>query len=125
MITKLEEITGSPGWPEKNASEDVERELQELKYLVTVRREIALPPAVPKLNVKVSLHSATQCMVVVIDTLPGPLCMPGVMAVAVEGEFVTQFFSSPFAFGHDVIYFYEISWSKVEFTPSAFSLLLL
>jgi len=45
--------------------------------------------------------------------------------MSVEGEFVTQFFPSSFAFGCDVIYLYEIPWSKVEFTPSTFSLLLL
>ena len=43
----------------------------------------------------------------------------------VEGEFITQFFSSSFAFGCDVISLYEVPWSKVEFTPPAFSLLLL
>ena len=52
-------------------------------------------------------------MVVVIDTLPGLVCVPGVMAMSMEGELVAQFFSSSFAFGCDVIYFYEISWPKV------------
>ena len=45
--------------------------------------------------------------------------------MSVESELVAQFFSSSFTFGCDVIYLYEVPWSKVEFTPPAFSLLLL
>ncbi len=64
-------------------------------------------------------------MVVVIDTLRGILCVPRVVAMSVESELVAQFFSASFTFGRDVIYLYEIPWSKIEFTPSAFSFLLL
>jgi hypothetical protein len=80
--------------------------------LVTVRKRIAPPPAAPKLNVKVSLHSATQCMVVVIDALCGHFRVPRIMAMSVESELVAQFFSASLTFGRDVIYFYEIFWSE-------------
>ena len=51
--------------------------------------------------------------------------VPRIMAMSVESEFVAQFFSASLAFGRDVIYFYEIFWSKEEFTPPASPLLLL
>lgn len=74
---------------------------------------------------KVSFHSATQCMVVVIETLCGLLRVPRIMAMSVESEFVAQFLAASLTFGRDVIYFYEVFWSKEEFTPPAFPLLLL
>jgi hypothetical protein len=80
--------------------------------LLQSAKKIAPLPAAPKLNMKVSLHSATQCMVVVIDTLCDTVSMSRIMAVSVEGEFITQFFSSSLTFRRDVIYFYEISWPK-------------
>jgi hypothetical protein len=52
-------------------------------------------------------------MVVVIDTLCSLLRVPRIMAMSVESEFVAQFFSASLTFGRDVIYFYEIIWSKV------------
>lgn len=95
------------------------------RILLQSMKEIAPPPAAPKLNMKVSLHSATQCMVVVIDTLRGILSMSRVMAMAMKSELVAQFLPSSFTLGRDVIYFYQVSRSKVQFTPPAFSLLLL
>ena len=64
-------------------------------------------------------------MVVVIDALCGHFRVTRIMAMSVESELVAQFFSASLPFGRDVIYFYEIFWSKEEFTPPAFPLLLL
>ncbi len=45
------------------------------------------------------------------------------MAVPVESEFITQFFSAPVTFRSDMIDLYLISVSEGEFTPPAFPLL--
>jgi len=95
-----------------------------MRFSGAVKREITLPPAAPKLNVKVSLHSATQCMVVGIDTRGDVMGMSGVMAMSMEGKLVTQFLPSSQAFGEEVIYFDAVFRPKEETTPSTFPLLL-
>jgi len=90
----------------------------------TVRREITLPPAAPKLNVRVSPHSATQCMAVGIGTPSAVVGMSFIMAMSMQGNLVTQIVASSLAFWGDVVKFDEISWSKQKLTPSTFPLLL-
>jgi hypothetical protein len=46
-----------------------------------------------------------------------------IMAMSVERELVTQFFSSSLAFWGDVIHLDMVAISEVKFTPSAFSFL--
>jgi hypothetical protein len=51
--------------------------------------------------------------------------MPLVVAVSVKSTLVTEFFTASFTFCGDMIYLDLILIPKVEFTPSAFSLLFL
>ena len=64
-------------------------------------------------------------MVVVIDTRRDLFGMPRVVAVAMERELVTQFFSTSFAFGGDVVNFHLIPISEREAAPATFPLLFL
>jgi hypothetical protein len=52
-----------------------------------------------------------------------PFCVAFIMAMSVERELVTQFFSSSLAFWGDVIHLDMVAISEVKFTPSAFSFL--
>ena len=64
-------------------------------------------------------------MVVVIDTRCDLFGMPCVVAVTVESELVSQFFSTSFVLRGDVVNFHLIPVSEREAAPATFALLLL
>ena len=52
------------------------------------------------------------------------LCMSLIMAVPMESEKITECIGTPFTSGGDVIDLYQIALGQVQFTPTAFPLLL-